>query len=155
MVTSCSETGDVSEELLVGVAGGVSCSACMGNHWFTRGRKGTGDSFLEVSGLGRLGGRLSVTGSRGEAVAVLWTPLASPMSVTTMRLMILAFRTQFEDSKLWWLSKRARYGLWSEAAASSNKHFQIDISAAVPDAAEKFKTPHTNSDWWGGLLRCE
>lgn len=54
-----------------------------------------------------------------------------------------------EDPKLWWLSKHAKYRLWSEAAASSNKHFLNDISAAVPDAAQKFKTPHTNSDWWG------
>ncbi|KAJ6073192.1 hypothetical protein N7467_011277 [Penicillium canescens] len=54
-----------------------------------------------------------------------------------------------ENPKLWWLSKHARYGLWGEAAASSNKIFQKDILAAVPDAAQKFKTPHTNSDWWG------
>lgn len=56
---------------------------------------------------------------------------------------------KLEDSKLWWLSKHASYGLWSEAEASSNKHFQNDISAAVPDAAEKFQTPHVNSQWWG------
>ncbi|KAL4758399.1 uncharacterized protein BDW70DRAFT_170380 [Aspergillus foveolatus] len=29
------------------------------------------------------------------------------------------------------------------------KHFQNDILVAVPDAAEKFKSPHHNSDWWG------
>lgn len=53
-----------------------------------------------------------------------------------------------EDPKLWWLSKHARYGLWSEAAASPNKHFQKDISAAVLGAAQKFETPHANSGWW-------
>lgn len=54
-----------------------------------------------------------------------------------------------EDPKLWWLSKHAGCGLWREARASSNKQFQNDISAAVPDAAEKCRTPHVNSDWWG------
>ncbi|OJJ54404.1 hypothetical protein ASPSYDRAFT_61033 [Aspergillus sydowii CBS 593.65] len=54
-----------------------------------------------------------------------------------------------EDPKLWWLSKHVGCGLWREAKASSNKQFQNDICAAVPDAAEKFRTPHVNSDWWG------
>lgn len=54
-----------------------------------------------------------------------------------------------EEPKLWWLSKHANYALWSEADSSPNKHFQKDISAAVPDAAQKFRTAHPNSDWWG------
>lgn len=59
-----------------------------------------------------------------------------------------------EDPKLWWLFKHADYGLWNEAATSSNKSLQQDISEAVPDASEKFRAPHNNSDW-GWLLRCE
>ncbi|OJI99607.1 hypothetical protein ASPVEDRAFT_148650 [Aspergillus versicolor CBS 583.65] len=54
-----------------------------------------------------------------------------------------------DDPKLWWLSKHASYGLWHEASHSSNKKFQNDICAAVPDAAERFKVAHPNSDWWG------
>ncbi|BCS20906.1 uncharacterized protein APUU_21338A [Aspergillus puulaauensis] len=50
-----------------------------------------------------------------------------------------------EDPKLWWLSKCAGYGLWREARDSSNKKFQNDICAAVPDAAEKFRP----ENWWG------
>ncbi|BCR95053.1 uncharacterized protein AKAW2_12099A [Aspergillus luchuensis] len=56
---------------------------------------------------------------------------------------------KLEDPKLWWLTKHARHGLWMEATASPNKHFQTDILAAVPDAAEKLDVAHPNSDWWG------
>lgn len=42
-------------------------------------------TLLGVSALGGLGGRLGVTGSRGEAVGALWTPVASPKSMSTMR----------------------------------------------------------------------
>ncbi|KAL4744143.1 hypothetical protein BDV11DRAFT_210799 [Aspergillus similis] len=59
------------------------------------------------------------------------------------------------NPKLWWLSKHASYALWKEAGASSNKHFQNDIRAAVPDAAEKFQTAHANSDWWGDWYTAE
>ncbi|KAJ5564848.1 hypothetical protein N7513_001090 [Penicillium frequentans] len=60
-----------------------------------------------------------------------------------------------EDPKMWWLSKHTRYGLWMEAESSSNKHFQNDISAAVPYAAQKFQCPHTNSDWWGDYYNAQ
>ncbi|KAJ5810098.1 uncharacterized protein N7503_002316 [Penicillium pulvis] len=50
-----------------------------------------------------------------------------------------------KDPKLWWLSKYADRGLWKEAGASSNKHYQDDNLAAVPDAAQKFQRGY---DWW-------
>lgn len=50
-----------------------------------------------------------------------------------------------EDPKKWWLSKYADRGLWNEADGSSNKYYQNDILAAVPDAAQKFQRGY---DWW-------
>jgi hypothetical protein len=52
-----------------------------------------------------------------------------------------------EDSKLWWLANHADHVLWKEASSSPNKHFQEDITAAVPDAAEKWEVVVINSDW--------
>ncbi|GKZ32168.1 hypothetical protein AbraIFM66950_001348 [Aspergillus brasiliensis] len=53
-----------------------------------------------------------------------------------------------DDLKLWWLTKHASHALWMEANASPNKHFQTDISNAVPDTAVKLKRS-PDSDWWG------
>ncbi|KAL5335524.1 hypothetical protein BJX70DRAFT_390623 [Aspergillus crustosus] len=61
-------------------------------------------------------------------------------------------KPKLEDPKLWWLSKHDRPSLWLEASNAQNKHYQNDIRAAVPDAAERFSTAHANSDWWGDYM---
>ena len=52
---------------------------------------GTCIAFLGVSGLGRLGGRFGVVGSRGEAVGVSWVPGASPISTSGIELVVAVF----------------------------------------------------------------
>jgi len=48
-------------------------------------------AFPGVSGLGRLGGRFGVVGSRGEAVGVSWAPGASPILTSDIELEVAVF----------------------------------------------------------------
>ena len=48
-------------------------------------------AFFGDSGLGRLGGRFGVGGSRGEAVGVSWAPGASPIMTSDIKLVVAAF----------------------------------------------------------------